>query len=130
MSLEVAMYQDPTVTNPELYRVVFENERVRVLEYRDHPGDMTAPHGHPDSVMITLSAFRRRLSAGAREVDVELAAGQVRWLDSQVHAGKNIGETVSHSIFVELKELPAGSTGGSTPPGPSPLGPSTHDTFE
>jgi beta-alanine degradation protein BauB len=115
------MYQDPTVTNPELYRVVFENERVRVLEYRDQPGDTTAPHGHPDSVMITLSSFRRRLSADAREVDVELKAGQVRWLDSQVHAGTNIGDTVSHSIFVELKE-PAGSGSGSTG-GPSPLGP-------
>ena len=124
------MYQDPTVTNPDLYRVVFENERVRVLEYRDQPGDMTAPHGHPDSVMITLSAFRRRLSADAREVDVELKAGQVRWLDSQVHAGRNIGATASHSIFVELKEVPAGSISGSTPMGPSPLGPSNHDEFE
>jgi hypothetical protein len=119
------MYEDPTVTNPQLYRVVFENERVRVLEYRDEPGDRTAPHGHPDSVMITLSAFRRRLSAGAREVEVELSAGEVRWLDSQVHAGVNIGDTASHSIFVELKELPAGAQAAGRAGGATPLGPST-----
>ncbi|UMG93850.1 hypothetical protein [Nocardioides sp. TF02-7] len=29
---------DPVVTNPEHYRVLFENERVRVLEYVDEPG--------------------------------------------------------------------------------------------
>ena len=53
---------DPTVTNPTLYRTVFENDRVRVLEYRDHPGDVTTPHRHPDSVMVTLSGFDRRIS--------------------------------------------------------------------
>ena len=58
---------DPVETNPDLYHVVLENDRVRVLEYLDHPGDATTPHSHPDSVMITVSSFRRRLSAGGRE---------------------------------------------------------------
>lgn len=44
------MAEDPTTTNPELYKTVFENDRVRVLEYRDKPGDRTLPHSHPDSV--------------------------------------------------------------------------------
>lgn len=38
---------DPVSTDPELYHVVFENERVRVLEYLDQPGDATQPHSHP-----------------------------------------------------------------------------------
>jgi hypothetical protein len=42
---------DPIVTDPEHYRVIFENERVRVLEYTDVPGDSTHVHEHPDSVM-------------------------------------------------------------------------------
>ncbi|WP_412543873.1 hypothetical protein R8Z50_15695 [Longispora sp. K20-0274] len=54
--------------------------------------------------MITLSSFRRRLSAGGRQVELELPAGQARWLDAQEHAGENIGDTETHSIFVELKE--------------------------
>ena len=45
---------DPTATDPDKYRVVFQNDRVRVLEYRDEPGARTSPHEHPDSVMITL----------------------------------------------------------------------------
>lgn len=97
------MDRDPAVTNPDLYRVVMENDRVRVLEYRDRPGDRTTPHGHPDSIMITLSAFRRRLMGGDRSVDVELSEGLVRWLPAQEHAGENIGDSDSHVIFVELK---------------------------
>jgi beta-alanine degradation protein BauB len=96
--------RDPTTTNPHLYRVVMENERVRVLEYRDTPGDRTTVHAHPDSVMVTLSAFRRRLVRGDRHTDVELEAGEVRWLDAQEHLGENIGDTASHVIFVELKD--------------------------
>ena len=95
---------DPVKTNPEFYRVLFENERVRVLEYADQPGDRTQPHSHPDSVMVTLGSFKRRLWQGDREVEVELSAFQARWLDAQEHSGMNIGETPSHSVFIELKE--------------------------
>ena len=97
---------DPVETNPDLYRVLFENDRVRVLEYADSPGDRTSPHSHPDSVMVTLSDFSRRLWAGDREVELDLTAGQVRWLDAQEHSGMNIGQTPSHSVFIELKESP------------------------
>ena len=81
------MPDDPVRSNPDLYRVVMENDRVRVLEYRDRPGDRTMPHAHPDSVMLTMTAFRRRLVHGQRQSDVELDAGSVRWLDAQQHAG-------------------------------------------
>jgi hypothetical protein len=109
---------DPVATNPELYSVVFENDRVRVLEYLDAPGDRTQPHHHPDSVMVTLSAFSRRLWSGDREVELDLPAFQARWLDAQEHSGMNVGETATHSIFVELKE-PAVSAGSAGALGPS-----------
>lgn len=100
---------DPAVTDPGLYRVLFENDRVRVLEYRDVPGDRTSPHRHPDTVMVTLGTFRRRLRAGGREVELELEAGQVRWVAAQEHAGENIGDTPTHALFVELKEPSPGA---------------------
>jgi quercetin dioxygenase-like cupin family protein len=112
--------QDPTVTDPDKYKVVFENERVRVLEYRDKPGDRTSPHHHPDSVMYTLSSFERRLVQGDRQTDVQLAAGRAGWLPAQDHHGENIGATDTHVLFVELKEAPA----DSTPKDASKLGPS------
>lgn len=111
------MSADPVVVSPDLYRVVFENERVRVLEYRDEPGDRTAPHRHPDSVMYPLCSFRRRITAGGQVVEVALEPGQVRWLDAQEHSGENIGSGPTHALFVELKEPGAVSR-------PARLGPS------
>jgi hypothetical protein len=102
-------FGDPVETDPQLYKTIFENDRVRVLEYRDQPGDSTHPHRHPDSVMITLSAFRRRVHANGQEVEVELPAAQARWIGAQSHTGENVGSTETHSIFVELKE-PSSST--------------------
>jgi quercetin dioxygenase-like cupin family protein len=108
---------DPTTTDPDKYRVIFENDRVRVLEYSDEPGDATEPHSHPDSVMYTLSSFERRLIGESGESrDVTLAAGEVRWLDAQVHSGENIGETSTHVLFVELKDTRASSGGGALGP--------------
>jgi beta-alanine degradation protein BauB len=110
---------DPVSTDPSLYRTIFENERVRVLEYRDQPGDTTHPHSHPDSVMITLTAFRRRVHANGQEVVVELPAAQARWVGAQSHTGENIGETETHSIFVELKEPRPASYTAESQLGPS-----------
>ncbi|MCC9178284.1 cytoplasmic protein [Arthrobacter sp. zg-Y750] len=109
------MAQDPVESNPDHYAVVFENERVRVLEYRDTPGHISVAHRHPDSVMITASSFQRRLHSSAgpagSHMDVELPAGAVRWLPAQEHYGENTGETETHVFFVELKEPnPAGTT--------------------
>ena len=100
----MAEMRDPIDTDPDKYSVVFENDRVRVLEYRDSPGARTRPHEHPDSVMLTLSGFERRLTIDGRVRDVTLERGQVRWLDAQSHTGENIGATDTHVVFVELKE--------------------------
>ena len=81
------MTLDPVVTNPNLYKVIFENEHVRVLEYTDQPGDRTTSHEHPNSVMVTLSSFRRRLYNGDEQRDVAISAETTSWLPAQQHAG-------------------------------------------
>ena len=111
------MSLDPVETNPDHYKVVFENDRVRVLRYTDSPGVRTTPHEHPDSVMVTLSGFRRRLYSGESQRDVELPAGMTGWVPAQQHAGENIGDTQTDVIFVELKD------GGSGQTDPGALGP-------
>ena len=116
----LAMDLDPTVSNADSYRTVFENERVRVLEYLDSPGHETTPHRHPDTVMYTLTSFRRRLCSNDQEVVVDMAAGAVRWLAAQEHSGENIGDTDTHTILVELKEpRPTVLSGEAATLGPS-----------
>jgi len=104
------MSLDPAVTNPDNYKVVLENDQVRVLEFRDQPGESTAPHQHPDSVIYTLSSFRRRLVSGDVRREVELEAGVVGWVAAQEHHGENIGDTPTHMLFVELKGSGASTT--------------------
>lgn len=113
------MTQDPVESNPRNYSVVFENDRVRVLEYRDVPGTKTIIHRHPDSVMITASAFRRRLTTPQREMDVQLPAGAAQWLPAQEHVGENTGDTETHVFFVELKEAPPSAAPGAPNLGPA-----------
>lgn len=105
---------DPTLTNPDHYRTLWENEHVRVLEYTDAPGDKTTPHDHPNSVMVTLSDFSRRLSAGERTFDTALTSGQAVWIPAQRHSGENTGTTPTHTILVELKGDAAGEPMAST----------------
>ena len=113
---------DPVATDPAHYHVVFENDRVRVLQYRDGPGDTTHEHAHPDSVMVTLSGFERRLHRAGSSRDVTLESGSVQWLPAQAHRGENIGGTPTHAIFVELKD---GAPDAAAHQGPDrPLGPS------
>ena len=112
------LMSDPVESNPSFYKVLFENERVRVLEYDDRPGDRTTPHTHPDSVMVTMSAFDRRLSVGDQVRDVSLAPGQALWLPAQTHSGENIGTSETHVMLIELKESEPAS-------GEAALGPQT-----
>ncbi len=118
------MNLDPAVTNPGLYKVILENERVRVLEYTDSPGDATTPHDHPDSVMVTLSGFERRLAVGGQERTVQLPAGMTGWLPAQRHSGENIGTTQTHVIFIELKDSTGPAAQEATGGEAAALGPS------
>jgi len=96
--------RDPVVTDGDKYKVVLENDRVRVLEYRDSPGQSTSPHHHPDFVLCALSAFQRKfVLADGKEAVREVLPGQVAWGKAHSHIGENVGTTDTHVLIVELK---------------------------
>jgi beta-alanine degradation protein BauB len=95
---------DPTLTDPDKYKVIFENDRVRVLDFHDTPGAKTKPHHHPNSVLLTFSDSRRRLTVGDNVRDVTVETGKALWSPAQIHTGENIGTTDTHVVFVELKD--------------------------
>jgi hypothetical protein len=96
--------RDPVVTDGDKYKVVLENDRVRVLEYRDLPGQRTSPHHHPDFVLCALSAFKRKfVLADGKEAVREVLPGQVAWGKAHSHIGENVGTTDTHVLIVELK---------------------------
>lgn len=95
---------DPSVTDGDKYRVLLDNERVRVLRYHDEPGARTQLHHHPDFVMYVLAPFRRQLTFadGTKRVRA-FSAGEVAWMPAQSHIGENIGATPTDVLLVEMK---------------------------
>lgn len=107
-----ALAQDPLEIGPDVYKKVFENERVRVLEAQFKMGGKIAMHSHPDHFAYVLSPGKMRLSyADGTGKDVELKTGDVMWLTAETHAGENIGTTEVHLLVVELKEPQPGKGG-------------------
>ncbi|AXI53767.1 hypothetical protein SuNHUV7_03540 (plasmid) [Pseudoseohaeicola sp. NH-UV-7] len=101
----VAHAADPIQTDADKYSVRFENERVRVLEYLDAPGDITKEHDHPDFVLYAVSPFKRLITLPDGKTMIrEFAAGDVLFSNSQTHVGENVGATPTHVIMIELKE--------------------------
>lgn len=99
-----AMAQDPLQTDGEKYKLKFENERVRVLEYRDQPGQKTNEHRHPAFVLYALGPFKRTITLpGGKVLTREFKAGEVLYSDAQTHIGVNVGDTPTHVIIVEFK---------------------------
>ncbi len=95
---------DPVHTDGDKYKVRFENDRVRVLEYTDKPGEKTHLHGHPAFVLYAVAPFKRKLHLpDGKVLTREFKAGDVMWSDTQTHIGENVGETPTHVIMVEMK---------------------------
>jgi hypothetical protein len=108
-----ACAQDATATDPDKYRVLLENERVRVLGYKDLPGSRTHEHRHPDFVVVALAPFRRVLHLpDGRRLQRDFRAGDVMWSQAQIHIGENIGDTPTDVVIVELKPPPAAAACG------------------
>jgi hypothetical protein len=94
----------PTETDPDKYRLVFENDRVRVYDYTDKPGDKTQLHHHDAFVLHALGPFKRRLIFDdGHSVEREFLGGETIWSDAQNHIGENIGESDTRVLIVEIK---------------------------
>lgn len=99
-----AFAADPVQTDSDKYKVRFENERVRVLEYKDVPGEKTHQHAHPAFVLYAVSPFKRQLALpDGKKLQREFKAGEIMWSEAQTHIGENVGQTPTHVIMIEMK---------------------------
>ena len=89
---------------PDVYKVVFENENVRMLEARMPVGGHTEMHSHPDYLVYMLQDGKVKFTTPSGETaELEVKAGDVMWRDAEEHATNNIGETEIHALFFEPK---------------------------
>ena len=98
--------QDAVKVAPHVYKVLFENEQVRVLDVRMKPGEKSAMHSHPAYVVYVLDAAGKvkLTSSDGESAQVELKPGDVMWREPETHMAENSGSANLHAVFVELKK--------------------------
>ena len=98
------MSGDAVTIAPHVYRVITENDRVRVLEARAKAGDKTEMHGHPALVAVAITdGTYRSTSPGSDPMEIELKAGQAMFMDAVEHETEFLGPGEGKVILVELK---------------------------
>lgn len=98
-------WADPAKVATDVYKLVMENDRVRVFEVTFKPGQKTVMHGHPDHVVYVLDDYKLNLMLpDGKSQEVPLTAGQALWIGAGPHAAQNIGTTAGRAIVIELKE--------------------------
>jgi quercetin dioxygenase-like cupin family protein len=101
---EVVMTGDAAEVAPNVYKVLFENDRVRLLEAHLKPGDSSALHSHPDYLVYNLDDGKVRFGGPSGEgEEVELKAGEVMWRDAEEHTAEGVGASDVRALLFELK---------------------------
>jgi quercetin dioxygenase-like cupin family protein len=100
-----AAAQDPLKVAPEMYRLLHENDRVRVMEVTFKPGGKIAKHSHPDHMIYAVSGGKLKIHHSEGEpVDADIKTGDVLWLAAESHWAENTGTTEVRLLVTELKE--------------------------
>jgi hypothetical protein len=93
---------------PENYKLIIDNQFVRVLEAHIPAGTEEKPHSHLKGVSVCLTEYMlesRTLKSGqwSNWTRNERTLGTTYWSDASVHQVRNVGKTDSHTIRIELK---------------------------
>jgi quercetin dioxygenase-like cupin family protein len=100
-----ASAQDPVQIAPKVYKVTFNNDRVRVLDVRLKPGEKSAMHSHPDYLVYAFSSSKVKFTmADGKTADVSLKGGECQWRKAEKHAVENVGKTDVHVLNIEFKK--------------------------
>lgn len=100
--------QDATQAQPQSFKVVLDNDRLRVLEYVSRPGLAvcgSGMHSHPEhlTVVLTPGKVRIRTPDGKVTTTPETPPGLVFWSEAETHEVENVSGREMRSLIVELK---------------------------
>lgn len=102
-----SLAQDAVTSDPRSFRVVLENERVRVLEYKSGTGLSVCGQGmhyHPDRVTVSLTGAKLKVTNAEGGTAVrEIPQGHVFFSPAETHATEKIGGSGTRTYIIELK---------------------------
>lgn len=98
--------QDPVKLSPQLYKVLLDNDQVRVLEWRLAPGGKEPMHSHRPGVVYEFGDGEFKVTTPDGKTEISKGeGGTVFWRDDTAHAIENVGSTEGHALAVELKKV-------------------------
>jgi quercetin dioxygenase-like cupin family protein len=104
-----ALAQDAVKVDPAHYKVVFENESVRVLKIGYAPGGKSVMHQHPDSIVVPLTASKVRFTLpDGKTQDNDLANEAAQYTPAGTHNPTNVGTGAVDALLVEFKTAAPG----------------------
>lgn len=101
-----AAAQDAARMQPRSYRVVLENDQVRVLEFKSRPGMGVCGvgvHSHPDHVTVLLTDAKVRVTQNGQAKVIQQRAGDVLYEPAVTHEVENYGGKDVRALIIELK---------------------------
>jgi len=99
-----SLAQDPTKVDSTHYKVVFENDQVRVLRITYGPGEKSVMHYHPDAVAVFTTDNKVNFTLpDGKVLETTSVKGQTIWTPEGQHLPQNVGEKSLEVILVELK---------------------------
>lgn len=100
--------QDSMKIAQENPRVVFENKRVRVLEYLAKPHEGVCGsgiHSHPAHLTLVLDTGRVKVTQpDGKTVERETVRDAVFWSEAGTHSVENVATSNSRRLIIEIKE--------------------------
>ena len=98
---------DAVKVSPNIYKVLMENEHVRMVELTAKPGERDEWHSHPPMAAYFLTDAKLKLyTPDGESVEKEGKAGQSLWQERvKMHSMENIGTTDAQILLVELKNM-------------------------
>lgn len=95
---------DAVAIAPDLHKIIFENDKIRVLDVVVPPGAHADMHWHPENVGYVVAPGKLKFTKpDSTSVEAELKTGQVTNAGENSHIVDNIGNTTVQVIQVELK---------------------------
>jgi beta-alanine degradation protein BauB len=86
-------------------KVVFDNDKVHVVDFVSNPGDKNAMHTHPDYLMYVIEGGTTKATTpDGKSENIVFKKGQTLWRSATTHVTENVGKTRIHLLLVELKK--------------------------
>ncbi len=97
--------QDPVKVAPKNFKVLLENQQVRVLDFHSVAGQKIPMHSHPAYISYSISGSGKTkfTSADGKTTEEPNNPAGATWHEAGTHASEYMGPGATHVLLVELK---------------------------